>query len=323
MGWADLTFDERMRVGGAMHPGARRRFREHGDSGDRFAHYTTAEAATRMIADRQVWMRRANAMNDFSELEHGVARLEAARSGRAWTAFCAALDSTHPGAAEAVTAALPAMVQDARCETYLTALCRHPVQENDLGRLSMWRAYGGDTGVCLVLNPGVLLRPSQALKVFNHPVEYHADGEFQQMLLTLAGSLLSELALLRRMHVEEVVEFTLLTLLNAVLCTKHPGFAEEREWRLIHSPLVEASERVPCEVRSVRGAPQRVHLLPLRDIPAEGLYGLEPATLVERIIVGPSANPEPVREAMVHTLRAAGATDAERRVVVSAIPLRR
>ena len=323
MGWADLTYEEQLRVGGALHPEGRRRFTEHGRSSDRFAHYTSADAAMKIITGRRVWMRRANVMNDFSELEYGVARLEAARAGRSWTALCAALDAAHPSVSEAVTAALPRMIEDARSATFLTALCRHPPAEDDLGRLSMWRAYGGPVGVCLVLAPGVLLRPSLALNVFNHPVSYLDDEAFQRMLLVTAGSLLGELALLRRMRSEEVAEFTLGALRDAVLCTKHPGFAEELEWRLIHSPRVASSVRVPCELITIGDQPQTVHMIPLCDIPAEGLHGLEPNTLVERIIIGPTATPDPTREALVETLRLAGASDAEQRVVVSAIPLRR
>ena len=323
MAWVDLSFEEQNRVGGALHAEGRRRFDEHRRRGDRFAHYTSADAAVKMISGRRVWMRRANAMNDFSELEYGAARLEKARAGRSWTAVCAALDAAHPGVAELVTAELPGMIDEARSATFLTALSQHPAEEDDLGRLSMWRAYGGDAGVCLVLNPGVLLRPSRALQVFNHPVSYHDDAAFQGMLQLVAGSMLGEIALLRRMRAEELAAFTLSALRDAVLCTKHPGFAEEREWRLIHSPKVAASDRVPCEVLTIGGRPQPVHHVPLRDIPEEGLVGLEPHDLVERIIIGPTADPEPTREGLVETLRAAGVTDAEGRVAVSAIPLRR
>ena len=74
---------------------------------------------------------------------------------------------------------------------------------------------------------------------------------------------------------------------------------------------------------TVEGEPQPVHFIPLRDIPEEGLIGLEPRTLVERIIIGPTADPEPTREGLVETLRRVGVTDAEQRVVISAIPLKR
>src|SRR5262249_60702963 len=39
----------------------------------------------------------------------------------------------------------------------------------------------------------------------------------------------------------------------AVLCTKHPGFHEEREWRIVATPTMHPSPLVKSEVEVVRG----------------------------------------------------------------------
>jgi hypothetical protein len=56
----------------------------------------------------------------------------------------------------------------------------------------------------------------------------------------------------------------------AVVSTKHPGFHEELQWRVIHSPAFEPSTRLIHAVESIRGVPQSVYKIPLHDIPQEG-----------------------------------------------------
>lgn len=48
------------------------------ESGGRFVYYTTADVATSVIRNQQVWMRNTMVMNDFMEVEHGFECLDAA-----------------------------------------------------------------------------------------------------------------------------------------------------------------------------------------------------------------------------------------------------
>jgi hypothetical protein len=58
----------------------------------------------------------------------------------------------------------------------------------------------------------------------------------------------------------------------AVLCTKHPGFAEEAEWRVIHCPWWENSPHLLKETELIQGVPQPVYKIALEDIPEKGLF---------------------------------------------------
>ena len=315
--------DEYSRIGAAFHPVGRARFDAFPATGCRFAHYTSAEAAVAIISGAEVWMRQASLMNDFSELEYGAERWRRSRTSLSGSLFDQVLEAIRPGLAQAVEAASSSLIADARGQTWLTAVCEHPPEEDGLGRLSMWRAYGGDVGVCVVLNTAALLRPTLALQVFDSPVEYLDDIGFQLQLLTKAKALAGEAELLTRQETDVLLHCALDAVRGMVLCTKHPGFREEREWRLIHSPQTAPSPRMEPRVRTVGGVPQIVYGVKLRDIPEEGLKDIAPATLVERVIVGPCEHPEAVRQALAATLHEAGAVDAAERVVVSSIPLRR
>lgn len=108
----------------------------------------------------------------------------------------------------------------------------------------------------------------------------------------------------------------------AVLCTKHPGFVEEREWRVIYLPRFEHSERLIKEIVSIKGTPQMIHKIPLKNIPEEGLVGVEIPEIVDRIIIGPTKYPIAIYDAFVTLLGEAGVEDAKSRIFISDIPLR-
>ena len=84
--------------------------------------------------------------------------------------------------------------------------------------------------------------------------------------------------------------------------------------------------RVEQEARSrepaVRGVPQRVYSLPLINIEAENLRGLEIPELLNRIVVGPCQHPYIICDALIDELNSVGVVDASSKVVASNIPLR-
>jgi hypothetical protein len=107
-----------------------------------------------------------------------------------------------------------------------------------------------------------------------------------------------------------------------VLCTKHPAFKEEREWRIIYSPTVELSPAIVEDYASVRGIPQTIYKLPLKHAPEQGLNHADVPSIINRIIVGPSTQPFTIWQATVKLLLRAGVENAKDRVFNADIPLR-
>ena len=108
----------------------------------------------------------------------------------------------------------------------------------------------------------------------------------------------------------------------AAACAKHPGFAEEQEWRLVYLPRMGESSVLEKSVDVIQGVPQTVYRIPLKDRPEDGLVGIEIPRLLERVIIGPSNFPWPLYEAFVAELKDAGVENADRKVVISDILLR-
>ncbi|MBT8420069.1 MAG: hypothetical protein KJO08_04320, partial [Gammaproteobacteria bacterium] len=139
----------------------------------KFVHYTSAESAMHIIKNRQVCMRNAQCMNDFMELEHGhECLIQAYKSDPEGKKFQEIIESAHPGLLEDVTQMFDGWMPHLRNSVFIACLSEHPRDEDDYGRLSMWRAYGGDQSVALVLNNIPFLSDTSLLKVFSTPVIY-------------------------------------------------------------------------------------------------------------------------------------------------------
>jgi hypothetical protein len=210
-----------------------------------------------------------------------------------------------------------------RSDTYITCFSEHDNSEDLIGRLSMWRAYGQSTGVAIVINGGPFLRPTHALKAYSSPVAYLTPLEFEQQFDLLLDGIEGETDFLHATGEEMILTNIFSAFRSAILCTKHPGFHEEREWRVIYSPTFARSDRIATETVTIGGVPQPISKIPLRDVPDEGLRGLEIPSLVDRVIIGPTEYPNVIREAFLGALTNAGVPDAAQRIVVSDIPLRR
>lgn len=109
--------------------------------GLQFTHDTTADVGAQILLRRDVWMRDASSMNDYSEVAFGRACLESAL-GQHGHRLRAALESAKPGVFDAVINRLQQEELNQHQHTYLTCLTEHRPKDQ-LGVLSMWRAYGG------------------------------------------------------------------------------------------------------------------------------------------------------------------------------------
>jgi hypothetical protein len=262
------------------------------------------------------------AMNDYMEVEHGFECLNAAYKAEPGNSFNAALDACFAGLAEDVKNYFNAWLPGIRRDTYITCVSEHSSAEDQHGRLSMWRAYGGQAGVALVLNGAVMFSQSDALGAYSNPVAYLNPDAFAAEFVKIAKNMESEVEYIRSLGREAVKNIAFNMLRFAVLCTKHPGFHEEREWRVVASPAMHPSKLLVPSVEVVRGTPQTVLKIDLQNHPDQGLVGLALPELLNRIIIGPCEFPQVIRRAFHQLLVQAGVPEPEEKIVVSDIPLR-
>jgi hypothetical protein len=297
------------------------------ETNQRYVHYTNAETAFKLFSKKQIWLRKSTNMNDFMEVEHGSRCLSSAYRHNIENVK-EIFEGMYPNICEKVEKYFDGWLPTYRMGTFIACVSEHddsPEKNEDrMGRLSMWRAYGGTAGVAIVMNGGVIHRPvsSDALKAYSSAVEYLDEKSFDLEFIKLLARIKGERELLMTIGEEHFLSLITHCFRYATVCTKHPGFREEREWRIIYSPAVQKSQVITEEIEVIGGVPQKVCKLPLADKPELGLTDLELPKLINRVIVGPCQFPGEVYEALVHVLQEAGVEDAPNKVIVSDIPLR-
>jgi hypothetical protein len=289
----------------------------------RFVHYTSAEAAINILRSKEVWMRKSSCMNDFSEVQHGLNCLIKTYNSEAGEVFKRTLNNIFDGLVANIEELFNGWIPHFQINTYFVCLSEHNDLEDSFGRLSMWRAYSETTGVALVMNSLPFLTPSQVLKAYVSPVAYLSDQEFEKEFAQITENIVNEGAFLKQQDRQLIINYVFNAFKFAALCTKHPGFAEEKEWRVVYSPSLEESDHLKKEIQVVGGVPQPIYKIPLKDIPEEGLIGIEIPALLDRIIIGPTQYPLVMYEAFCDLLLEAGVKDPSKMVFISDIPLRR
>lgn len=305
-----------------FHPVALEKYQQMFAKDGRFVHYCSAEAAFHIIKSKRMRLRNAVVMNDFMEIEHGSACLAHAWHSETGKRLIGLIDGLFPDVSKEIAKLIDGWVPSFRSDTFITCLSEHDDDEDELGRLSMWRAYGGTSGVAVVLNPGVFLAQSDALPAFTAAGAYLSKADFERGLGRVTDNVAANLEFLKEEGRQELVDSLFHAFRLAMLCTKHPSFREEREWRIVYAPHINRSERIKESVELIRGVPQIVHSIPFQDYPEEGFVGAELPNLVNRVIIGPTDFPAELRKATIALLTEAGVPDAGSKVVCSTIPLR-
>lgn len=174
----------------------------------------------------------------------------------------------------------------------------------------------------MVLNGFPLINPTDALGAYTSPVAYLSKEDFKSEFCTLLDSFEANRQILNSLHEEDLIGHLFHAFRMAILCTKHPGFAEEREWRVIYTPSFTESPKIKQSIESVGGTPQRVYKIPLKNFPEENLVGIELPEFLDSVIVGPSQYPWEIKEAFSILLSNKGVTNTHDKIIVSDIPLR-
>lgn len=286
----------------------------------RFAYYTSADTAMKIIKNGKIWLRSTTVMNDFSEIKYGIELTKNAFSGPSGKAFEQAINGVFPDIMEKAKSGFDPIKQHIQCKSYLTCLSVHKESEDTNGRLSMWRAYGD---IAIVIKYGFLINKTDLLNVNSTPVYYLDKKRFNSRLEQVTKGISENSDYLMQVGEDLVLTTIKLMFFLAAIGTKHPGFKEEKEWRIFHDQTKNVEKQLPEEIVIINGVPQQILKLPfkidpLNDRDSDG----DVAGLLDRIIIGPTQYPKVSRNAFVKLLVEAGVKDANDKVIESRIPLR-
>ncbi len=290
-----------------------------------FVHYTSAEAAISIITNKQFWMRDASCMNDISELRHGLdCMVKAYDEGVPGQKIKLLLNDISPNIVPNVQKYFGGWHPDIMNDTYLSCFSEHDEEkEGYLGRLSMWRAYSQRSGVALVLNSKIFFEESDHFSgLYTSPVAYLNRDQFQNEMLRIVDLIEENKDFVVGLGDNAIANYLFRSFMFATLCTKHPGFEEEREWRLTYSPSLERSDNLYKDRVCIGSVPQIIYKIPIEPAPEKGLSALNMNELLRYIIIGPTTYPLAMYKSFVDALTNVGVENASERVRVSQIPLR-
>jgi hypothetical protein len=233
----------------------------------RFVHYTSAEAALSIINSKRMWMRNAMSMADYREVQHGFDILQGFFSDKTkLAAFTSALDASAPGAAQEAVTVFNQHWNTTRFHTYIASISEHVATEDTHGRLSMWRAFGGNAPrVALVFKLPWESTGGIALNLLFSPVAYLTEEEAHATIHQVIDNIKENAGFLRSYDRQLIVTNVFTMLLAGVTCLKHEGFREEREWRAIYSRHRLPSPLMECSTKVIGGVPQVVYSIPLDE----------------------------------------------------------
>lgn len=276
-----------------------------------------------ILKNKEVWLRNTQCMNDYLEVQHGINCLvKSFNSDAEGKEFKEALNGIHPNITDEIAKMFDGWLPHLRMGTYITCISEHPKEENKYGRLSMWRAYGGKRSVALVLNRTVFASESDAFQAYTYPVWYLDEDDFRIEFLELAYRIKQNSDFVSSLGRENVKKHLFHLFKAYALCVKHPGFSEEREWRIIYNPTISSSDNMGKSIESINNIPQEIYKIPLKDVPEENYFGGTIPDLIKSIIIGPNDHQTVIGSALTKLLSEAGCINATERIKYSGIPLR-
>ena len=238
-------------------------------------------------------------------------------------AFVDAFDSCAPGAVNDAFTAFNNWWQDLRLNTYIACVSEHQDSEDEHGRLSMWRAFGGTgTRVGIVLHLPYVSISAVSLALNFSPVAYLSEAGAHGVIDQVVANVQTNRDYLRTLKREVLVQLVFQMFASGIVCLKHEGFHEEREWRAIYTPKRWSSPMMESSTEVVAGVPQIIYRVPLDGSASPLIADLDFPQVFDRLIVGPTPYPWPIYGAFVEALKATGVPNADERVFVSNIPIR-
>ncbi len=207
-------------------------------------------------------------------------------------------------------------------DTFITCISEHEKEDREYGKLSMWRAYGGNAGVALVLNPHVFFSETQALAAYTSPVLYANTEGLQPKLGEVAQRILENTSYVQSIGRDNARGAVFHALRFGAICTKHPAFKEEREWRIASSPSIQRSDYVKQFQEVIGDVPQSVLKIKLKDQPSEGLIGLKPQDFIEQVLIGPCEFPSIIARSFAEKMQQRGFANPWSKIKITGIPLR-
>lgn len=292
-------------------------------------HYTSAIVAREIIEKEELWLRKTIFMNDYSEITYGKQYFYSLLENPEFTAILNNNLKSLTNLNE-LKKDYHAIINDIEKKTYISCLSEHLPEEDSIGRLSMWRAYGNSSGVALVINHKIIEKLNNSINDFIIlPITY-SKNDFKKIFIK-SLKIINNIVDDKQQFIDyknNIFKNLILIMYFYVITLKHKGFWEEREWRIILTFLSSKEEKeillpktLKRTIENIKGNPEVIYKINLNEFSFINSKG---ESLLEKIIIGPNANAELLVESFSEILKNKGfkPEQIKNMITVSNIPLR-
>lgn len=289
------------------------------------AHYTAIETMESILKNDEVWLSHPLCINDLEELRFGISESTAAFHNHHGIRKACKTAERHEALTSSYRHYLSRYESEHAFDVYIFCLSEHPADDED-GLLSMWRGYGANgNGAAIVFDTSKLnheegsplliakviyasakdriARITSYLDIFSSTLEKH---EIPDEKLYLAAH-----AIFERMKIFS-------------LFTKHSGFHEENEWRVVYMKERETDNKL-AKMLHYFVSPNGIQpKLKLKIRPDEGIIapGQSLEKLIHKIVLGPSLASPLTSSAVRRMLKLVGKERLTEKISVSSTPFR-
>lgn len=290
-----------------------------------FAHYTSLDALEKILTSREIWFSNPLFMNDLEEVRFGVLRGtdEIIESKDIAEAF---------GSRERNDIFLNNLIQyktqfeDVEAfDTYVFCVSEHNPKNED-GLLSMWRGYGGNGKGAAIIFDSERIPFSEGGVLILGKVHY-ASKENRIEYIRKIASVFSNIVKSTQINDSQIyiaAHAIFQRIVLFALFSKHHGFLEEQEWRLVYLSARDSEKKFELMKNYFNGPRGMEPKLRLEIRPGVGAMPshLFLEDMIHSIILGPNSSSKLALRSVERMLDILKLSELKGRLKASEIPLR-
>ena len=289
------------------------------------AHYTSLQVVESILANDEIWFSNPLLMNDSEEVRFGY--IHGAQLAKESIEIRSALatEERHAAFAEALDGYIAHFEENNLLDTYVFCLSEHSPDDFD-SLLSMWRGYGGNgKGAAIVIDTSKIEEIEESPLLILR-VRYGSEDQRRGWIrdkITAFAEILERSAVpdekihLASAQLHEVIKLFALT-------TKHHGFEEEQEWRVVYLSDRDEENKLKDMLGYFNGPRGLEPKLRLKITPKDGVTpgDLSFDRILAAVLLGPNmASPISV-PSISRMLDLIGKPELKDRIIASSIPFR-
>ncbi len=257
------------------------------------AHYTTIQTLEKILTNNELWFSNPLFMNDLEEVRFGVLEGNTlVMNSNEIVAACKTIKRAQLFK-HSFAFYFDKFANQHVLDTYVFCTSNHDKDDND-GLLSMWRGYGANGNGAAIVFDTAQMNVIEGSPLIIGQVNYattEARREWLNNLLLTFAKILAvsdipddKLYLAAHSLFERIKLFALFS--------KHHGFKEEQEWRVVYMPERDAAKKLEPMFHYSIGSRGIEPKLKFKILPIKGLTvdDLSLAKITDRIILGPSVS---------------------------------